>query len=115
MDAGPVIISVFFFLSIVVIWGGAILIRHKERMTLIDKASQPELVKTLYERQGKLNPLASLKWGMIFFGVGIAILVAIYLHETYMLEEGVYPATIALFGGLALVGFYFIAAKKAKQ
>ncbi len=67
MEAGPVIISVFFFLSIVVIWGGVILTRHKERMTLIDKAPQPELVKTLYERQGKLNPLTSLKWGMMAY------------------------------------------------
>jgi hypothetical protein len=116
MDATPVIITIFFFLTIAVIWGGAILTRHKERMALIEKSPQPDLVKSLYDRhQGRSNPLAALKWGIVFFAVGAAILVAMYIRETYMVEEGVYPAMIALFGGLALVVFYFIAARKIRD
>ena len=38
MEAEPVIVTTVFFMSVVLIWGGFILTRHKERMTMIEKA-----------------------------------------------------------------------------
>jgi hypothetical protein len=111
----PILVTLFFFLTVVVIWGGAIYTRHKERMSLIERSPAPDLVKSLYDRHAfKTNPLGSLKWGMVFVAVGAAILLGLYLREVYMVEEGVFPALIALCGGLALVAFYFIASKKTQ-
>ncbi len=108
-----VIGTIFFFVAVVAIWGAIILTRHKERMTLIEKGTGAEDIKSLYSRQRwSVSPLTNLKWGMILVGVGIAILLAMWLRETYMVDEGVFPGMIALLGGFALVVFYVFARKK---
>lgn len=110
----PVIAVTFFFGTIVAIWGGFILTRHKERMALIEKGTDAEDIKSLYARERRLfSPLANLKWGMILIGVGVAILLAMWLRDVYMVGEGVFPGMIALLGGIALIVYYFIAQRKA--
>lgn len=105
---------IFFFASVVIVWGGFILTRHKERMALIEKGTGAEDIKSLYARERRtFSPLSNLKWGMILIGVGVAILFAMWLREVYMMDEGVFPGMIALLGGLALVIFYLFARKKA--
>jgi hypothetical protein len=109
-----VIGSIGLFTTVVLIWGGYILTRHKERMTLIEKGTGAEDIKSLYARQRwSLSPLTNLKWGMLLIGVGIAILLSMWLREAYMVGEGVFPGMIAILGGLALVVFYAFARKKA--
>jgi hypothetical protein len=113
MLAHEVIIPVVFFLSIVAVWSFIVLTRHKERMTMIEKGLKPEDMKALYERgTWRINPMSSLKWGMIFVGVGIAALIGMYLHAYYLVEEGIYPALMCLFGGVGLIAFYLLASKK---
>ena len=118
MQPHEVIVPVVFFLALACIWAFTLLTRHKERMTIIEKGLKPEDMKALYERGSgamRINPLSSLKWGMIFVAVGIAALIGMYLHTNYFVEEGIYPALMCLFDGLGLIAFYLIANKKLKS
>ena len=115
MQPHEVIIPVIFFLTIGGIWGFIVLTRHKERMAMLEKGLKPEDMKAMYERgTWRINPLSSLKWGMIFSSVGVAALIGMYLHANYFVEEGIYPALMCLFGGLSLVAFYLFAGKKVQ-
>ncbi len=113
MHGEEVVVPIIFFVSLVAIWGGAILTRHKERMTIIDKGLNPADLKALYERRWRAaDPLLSLKWGIIFVCVGLAVLIGIWLHEQYFISDGVIPGLMAVLGGAGLVLFYFIASRK---
>jgi hypothetical protein len=116
MSPVEVIIPVVFFLTIGIIWAGVILTRHRERMTFIEKGLRPEDMKALYERSSsKPNFHGALKWGMVFMAIGLAILIGMYLRETFYMDEAVYPGLIALLGGLGLVTFYMVAGRKADR
>jgi hypothetical protein len=116
MEAEPVIVSTVFFMTIVVIWGSIILTRHKERITLIEKGLKAEDIKALYERGARrTRPMASLMWGMVFVGIGLAAIIGIWLNNVYNVGDGVIPALMALFGGVGLIAFYLVAAKKARE
>ena len=108
-----VLIPISFFLTVAGIWGFTLLTRHKERMTMIEKGLAADDIKALYQRgTWRISPLSSLKWGMIFVAVGIAGLIGMWIHANYYVEEGIYPALMAVFGGIALVVFYLLANKK---
>lgn len=109
------LIPMIFFLCVAAVWGLIALTRHKERMTMIEKGLKPEDIKSMYERGIiRMNPLSSLKWGIVLVGVGLAVLLGMMLNNLYFVEEGVYPGLIALFGGLGLITFYMIAHKKTQ-
>jgi hypothetical protein len=114
MTGIEVLVPLVFFLLIGAIWGSFILTRHKERMTMLDKGLSPEDIKQLYERSaGRVNTLGSLKWGIVFVAIGLAVIVGMWLREVTTVEEGVYPALIALFGGAGLIVFYTVARKRS--
>jgi hypothetical protein len=115
MEVEPVIVSTVFFMTIVVIWGGIILTRHKERMTMIEKGLKAEDIKALYERGTRwMSPLAPLMWGMVFVGIGLAAIIGTWLNNVYNVGDEVIPALMALFGGIGLIAFYFVASKRAR-
>jgi hypothetical protein len=110
-----IIVPIFFFICAAGVWGSYIFTRHRERMVMIEKGLKSDEIKSLYEKGSfRFNPLSSLKWGMIFIGIGIAVLLGSYLHENYMMNESVFPGLIALFGGLGLFIFYFVAHRKVQ-
>ncbi len=116
MHGEEVFVPVILFLSIAGIFGVRILTRHKERMTMIEKGLKAEDMKSLYERAtSPTNPLSSLKWGVVFVAIGVAVLLGMYLRQTYYVDESIFVALIALFGGLGLISFYVVARKKAQQ
>jgi hypothetical protein len=116
MPVGPAIVSIFFFACIVVIWGGMILARHKERMTMIEKGLKAEDIKGLYERDlRQSNPRRALMWGIVFTAVGLAAMVGQVLTSWYHVDEGLVFGLMALFGGLGLILFYAISGKKGTQ
>lgn len=115
MQPHEVIVPIVFFLTIGGIWWFILQTRHRERMTMLEKGLKPEDMKAMYERgTWRVNPLSSLKWGMIFSSVGVAALIGMYLHANYFVEEGIYPALMCLFGGLSLIAFYLFANKKVQ-
>jgi len=81
-----------------------IALRHKERMTLIKTGGNASSIES------KGNILGSLKWGMIFIGIGLGIIIGkIIATSTTMEEEAAFFSMICLFGGVALMLYYIIA------
>lgn len=111
-DVAPMIVSVFMFACTAIIWGGFILARHKERMTMIEKGMATEEIKALYARSPRASSLRTpLMWGIVFTAIGLAALIGITLDNWYHLDEGVIPALMALFGGIGLIIFYALERK----
>jgi hypothetical protein len=116
MHGDEILIPIIFFLTVGAVLGTYLLTRHKERMNMIEKGMKADDIKSLYMRHAfQTNPLTSLKWGIVLIGVGAAIMLGMYLHRNFVFEEGIYPSLIAIFGGIALVLFYFIAGKRQQQ
>jgi hypothetical protein len=83
-----------------------IALRHKERMMMIKSGVNASTLET------KGNILGSLKWGMIFIGIGLGIIVGkIIACSTSMEEEAAFFSMICLFGGIALMIFYIISSR----
>jgi len=109
----PVFIVGITFLSIVAIVASVVLSRHRERTMMIQKGLSPEEIKAIYaDERSPANPLRPLKWGLVLIGIGIAVIIGLWLEAAYDVEGGIYPALIALFGGIALVVFHLIARKR---
>jgi hypothetical protein len=111
MDFTGMIATVLFFFSIAAIWGAIIFTRHRERVLMIEKGLTAEEIRSLYARSVRNRPLLSLKWGIVFVAIGLAIVVSLVADQVYFVNEGIYPAMIILFAGLGLVIFYRIAKK----
>lgn len=84
-------------------------------MAMIEKGVNPADFKgTPFRDMFRANPLSSLKWGLLALFVGIGLMLANYLERVLYWHDSIYPASMLIFGGLALVLFYFIASKKTK-
>ena len=112
------IIPIFFF-------GGAAIVlwayfngRHKERMAMIEKGVNPADFKSITSpfRIWQGNVLNNLKWGLLFVFVGIGLFVGQQLEYYFGFHEGTAIfGSMLITGGLALIIFYLIAAKKLKE
>ncbi len=73
--------------------------RHRERMALIEKGADPSIFHT--RKTGR----STLKWGLLFVGVALGILMGAILTATIpgIREETANFSMIFLFGGLALI------------
>ena len=112
----PVIVMLIVFGSTGLILWKWIESRHRERMTMIEKGVKPTDFKGTPIRDWfRPNPLSSLKWGLLTMFVGIGILIATYLERSLYWNDSVYPASMLIFGGLALIIFYGIASNKMKK
>lgn len=110
----PIVSTIAFFTAIVIPLFVHIRSRHRERMALIEKGIVNEDVKYLYSHP-RISPYSSLKWGLMFLFVGIAIAVAM-LWETYTeVTEAIYFALIFIAAGAALIVFYKIALKRLRE
>lgn len=83
--------------------------RHKERLALIDKGADATLFNTGKDGIGFSWGKFSMKLGMLAMGISFGILVGAMIAKSGALDEDIsYSSMIFLFGGLALVLFYFI-------
>ncbi len=115
MAGHEIAVPIIFFLSMAGILITQLYTRHKERMSIIEKGLNPQDAKALYERASRQgSPLTSLKWGIVFVGIGAAVLLGIWLHETYGVADGAMAGLIALMGGVGLIVFYAVARKKVQ-
>ncbi len=115
-----------FFLSMIGLTGipGLLIWKHietrnRERMAIIEKGLSAEEIRELFKQeQGKSknpNPLSNLKWGLLIFFVGIGLCTGIQLHEAFYWSSDFTPALAFIGGGFALLVFYGVASKRAKE
>ena len=80
-------------------------IRRRERLTLIEKGMDA----SIFYQKDKNTSYISLRYGMLFIGVGVGILLGnILAVTTNLYEEVAYFSMIFLGGGIALVANYLI-------
>jgi uncharacterized membrane protein YkgB len=116
MNPAEVLVPLTFFVSMALILGYSLSQRHKERMAMIEKGVSADQLKPK-TRSWFLapSPLSSLKWGIIIIAVGLGILIGNFLREVYRVDDSVVAGMIFLLAGIALIIFYFIAAKKTQD
>lgn len=113
---GEFLIPIFLFGGIAVVFWKYYDTRHRERMAMIDKGLNPADLKSTTLRQFiQVNPLSSLKWGLLIGFVGAGLFIATWLDRAYFMHDSVYPATMMITGGLGLVIFYIFASRKLKK
>lgn len=83
------------------------------RRRVIDKGILDENIKFLFEKKYSDYVPVSLKWGMVLIALGIAILIGQLVPYSFH-EEATISAMFIL-GGVALILYYFIASKMAKN
>jgi hypothetical protein len=87
-----------------------LIVRRKERLHLIEKGADVSLFKT------KNTVPSELKWGLLFVGIGVGIILGrVFAAYTYLGEEASYFSMICLFGGLSLVIYHFLALNMEKK
>lgn len=79
--------------------------RNRERMLMIERGTD---ASKLFNSRNRIQ-LQTLKFGMLFVGVALGILVGNVLYRKYDLDRQVaYFAMIFLFGGLSLIIHFLI-------
>lgn len=113
MNPSEVYIPIVLFVSAAAVFIMLIASRHRERLTMIEKGMSSEDIKAMFTRGPyRSNPLTTLKWGILGVFVGMATLLGNYLDTVYGVRDGVIIGMVILFGGIGLVVYYMIAAKK---
>lgn len=82
--------------------------RHKERMSLIDHG----LDASVFSPGKKAFSSSALKFGLLFLGVGVGIMVGTLLSAMGLQEEPSYFSSMLIFGGLGLISYYRIERKR---
>lgn len=105
-----IIIPIALFASIFGIVYLFFMTRNKERLAMIEKGMD---VSLLSKRQGGKSPLYywTIKIGFLMVGLALGIIVGTVAENNGMEGDQAYPSMILLFGGLALIGSYFVERK----
>lgn len=103
-------------------------VRKKERLTIIDKIGDkltPEILsgKIDFSTDIPKFSFSALKFGCLFMGLGIGILVAFAVHynfadfveSSYQIKSAIYGSCVLLFGGLGLIIAFIIELKIGKK
>ena len=94
-----VLVSVAAFLGVFGIVYVFLMTRHRERIALIEKGADASIFT---DKNQVYYP--TLKFGMLFVGIALGILLGNWLDKTYEFSKGVaYLARVFLFGGLSLI------------
>ena len=103
-------------------------VRKKERLIIIDKIGDkltPEILSGRIDFSTNIPKLSSsaLKFGCLFMGLGIGMLVAFAVHynfadlveSSYQIRGAVYGSCVLLFGGLGLITAFIVELKLGKK
>lgn len=101
-----ILIPIAFFFAVAIIV--KFISDNKIRRQLIDKGIVDENIKYLYTYE--VQPLSSIKWGVVLIGIGLALLIGQIFH--YEISEEVTIGLMFLFAGIGFVIYYFMAKKK---
>ncbi len=115
MDEAPFIIAAVFiptFVGLVAIT--RIISDNRTRRKLVEAHVSEDVIHALYMKRSRDPELfASLKWGLVTVGIGLALLVIQMLP--YEFDEPIAYGLMFLFAGAGLLGYYAIAAANAKK
>lgn len=103
-------------------------VRKKERLTIIDKIGDkltPDILNGKIDCSTDIPKLSSsaLKFGCLFMGLGIGMLVAFAVHynfadfveSSYQIKSAIYGSCVLLFGGLGLITAFIVELKLGKK
>jgi len=106
------LIPITLFLGAFAMVFGIRYLSNKEKMAMIERGIDPGIRQI---RQSAPKPFLSLKFGLLFVGLGIGILLALFaVLQNHMEPEestAVYLGCISIFGGLGLIVSYVIEKK----
>lgn len=113
------LVAIVMFVGLFALVFGIRYLSNKEKMAMIERGIDPGTQKSTPK------PFLSLKFGLLFLGVGLGLLVALFTVRGVFgsnmtdSEEGqavaVYFGSIFIFGGLGLVVSYIIEKKWLDQ
>ena len=104
-----IIVPVAFFATVFGIVYIAVSARNKERLALIDKGLDANMLHIKTTTHGRYD---ALKFGLLLIGFAIGLLLGNVLESyTDIQEEVAYFSMIMLFGGLSLILYYLIMKK----
>lgn len=86
---------------------------NRIRRMLIEKGDIDENIKYLFTDKNAYAVPTSLKWGMVLVALGLAFLVSQFLPVRH--DEAMLFALLFIFGGAALVAYYFIGKKMLEK
>ena len=103
-------------------------VRKKERLIIIDKIGDkltPEILSGKIDFSTNIPKISfsALKFGCLFVGLGIGMLVAFAVHynfadfveSSYQIRGAVYGSCVLLFGGLGLITAFIVELKLGKK
>ena len=103
-------------------------VRKKERLIIIEKIGDkltPDMLNAKIEFPARIPNFSSaaLKFGCLFMGLGIGMLVAFAIHynfasfveSTYYTRSTVYGSCVLLFGGIGLIAAFIVELKLGKR
>ena len=88
--------------------------RHRERMALIDKEMDANLLRPDSEAMADMRKRILLNLALCLIGIGLGIACAIILYSVFRIEA-VYPASIFIFAGLGLLMSIMIQRKWSEE
>jgi len=107
-----VIVVITLFICTTALVFGLRYMTNKERMGMIERGIDPGLQKA---RVAAPTPFLSLKFGLLMVGLGLGLIVAIFIVQNMSVSQeaasAVFFGFIFLFGGLGLVISYAIEKK----
>ncbi|MDO5460011.1 MAG: hypothetical protein Q4F44_00025 [Bacteroidales bacterium] len=103
-------------------------VRKKERLIIIDKIGDkltPDILNGKIDFPTNIPKLSSsaLKFGCLFMGLGIGMLVAFAVHynfadfveSSYQIKSAIYGSCVLLFGGIGLIAAFIVELKLGKK
>jgi hypothetical protein len=112
MNGPEILIPLVFLVVVALVIISFFTTRNRERMAMIEKGLSSDEIKAMYTRDLRRDPLSSLKWGILFVLAGGALMLGVYLHEQYRVDEGIIVGMVCLFVGIGLVIFYGFASRR---
>ncbi len=99
----PVLAIIGFFATVIILIYSFFRTRHRERMELIKSGNDSSIFKSHYDQN------SALKYGLLMIGIGLGLFLGYLVYEYTALDFPPIVLVFALiFGGISLLGFYFI-------
>lgn len=108
-DFAPVVAIIAVFYSLVTIV--RIVSEYRLKTRLIEKGMVTENIKLLLNRSTELQPLSSLKWGLVLIGIGAALL----LNKIYYMSDQTTFGLMAIFAGVGFLVYSAMAQWRLKK